>query len=421
MFIISFSQDDTPCCSLVIMPGNRTEEDYLRNIYSRITAPSPVWKESISIEACRSSAKHVHRLPKCEETVNLTNKTPTQSLSVNFILREELIGNEVHKIRRLFFKKPWQFHHTFQTYDMEKQKVVAKQPYYELTDEYPLMSPSVCHHGSSVLRYNIFVKENFTEMKYFYMDLLRSQPMYEEENFCYFTIFNKNGTEIQLSLKHSKQLHIIPTKRTFLKLFIDNVYEAVHEMGAKIEEIFCSDCGILVTRDPEGNPILITGKSPKSGHPKTPSLPRDVTVQQRSYRKDVQRRSYEEDAWSDCDSCCEECIREQGYNNNNNNSSKKRTSQYYYQTDHNDSGYHNDDGDFTTSDEESDVVTSSRKSSSMTLPSSSKIRKAGINKKVAPHCNCSSNGVTQLHFPSCRNKGCCDRYGRPYTCCVVNV
>ena len=372
----------------------------------------------------------MHRLPRCDEPVNRTNKTPTQSLSVNFILREELIGNEVHKIRRLFFKKPWQFHHTFQTYDMEKQKVVAKQPYYELTDEYPLMSPSVCHHGASVLRYNIFVKENFTEMKYFYMDLLRSQPMYEEENFCYFTIFSKNGTEIQLSLKHSKQLHVIPTKRTFLKLSIDNVYEAVHEMGAKIEEIFCSDCGILVTRDPEGNPILISGKSAKTGHSKTSSLPRDVTLQRRndkSNRKGVQRRSYEEDAWSDCDSSCEECIREQSYNNNNNN---KRTSHYYYQADHHDSGYHNDDDDggftssaATTSDEDCDDVVPSQSRSKSSLPpmtsSSLSRRRRAINEKMVPHCSC--NGVTQLHFPSCRNKGCCDRFGRPYTCCVVNV
>ena len=260
------------------------------------------------------------------------------------------------------------------------------------------MSPSVCHHGSSVLRYNVFVKDNFDDMKYFYMDLLRSQPMYEEENFCYFTIFSKNGTEIQLSLKHSKQLHIIPTKRTFLKLSIDNVYEAVHEMGAKIEEIFCSDCGILVTRDPEGNPILISGKNAKNNNNKTPSLPRDLTLRS---KKDMQRRSYEEEeTWSDCDSCCEECIREQSNN--------KRTSRYCYQTDQNDSGYHNDDGSSSTTSDEGDDL------------KSLKARRREINDRVAPHGNC-PNGVTQLHFPSCRNRGCCDQLGRPFTCCVVNV
>ena len=425
--ILCIPQDDTPCCSLVILPSNRTEEDYLRNIYGRVTAPSPVWKESISIEPFRNTttsiggsrqhAKHAHTLPRCEASANLNNKTPTQSLSVNFILREELIGNEVHKIRRLFFKKPWRFHHSFQTYDMEKQKVVAKQPYYELTDEYPLMSPSVCHHGSSVLRYNIFVKDNFQDMKYFYMDLLRSQPMYEEENFCYFTIFSKNGTEIQLSLKHSKQLHIIPTKRTFLKLNIDNVYEAVHEMGAKIEEIFCSDCGVLVTRDPDGNPILISGKSntnAKNSTKMTSPLKRDVT---QSQRKDVSRKSYQEDdVWSDCSSCCEQCIRdEQTFNNttnnNNNNYSNKRTSHYCYQTDQNDSGYHNDDGDDVSSSDDDERMASLKRGG---VATTSRPR------AVAPGCNC-SNGVTQLHFPSCRNKGCCDRYGRPFTCCVVNV
>ncbi|XP_066928766.1 uncharacterized protein [Clytia hemisphaerica] len=431
-----YFEDDTPCCSLVILPGNRSEEDYLRSIYSRITTPSPVWKESISIETFKSNgrqtAKHAHLIPRCchEEEVTTSNKTPTQSLSVNFILREELIGNEVHKIRRLFFNNPWKFHHTFQTYDVERKKVVAKQPYYELTEEYPLMSPSVCHQGSSVLRYNIFVKDNFDEMKYFYMDLLRSQPMYEEENFCYFTIFSKNGTEIQLSLKHSKQLHIVPTKRTFLKVHLDNLYETVHQMGAKIEEIFCSDCGILVTRDPEGNPILITGKNPSKNNPHSRQSSGNSTLlrrQQQEKTQKQQRRSLDEDVWSDC-SDCSECLRQQKYNNNNNinnyrqpsKNTNKRASRYFYQPDQNDSGYHNDE--LSSTDEEDCLSFSphSPKSGGTYSANSPKNDRTLTSQQRRDHSNC-PRGITQLHFPTCPNTGCCDRYGRPFTCCVVNV
>jgi len=273
---------------------------------------------------------------------------------------------------------------------MERQKVVAKQPYYELSEEYPLMSPSICHHGSSVLRYNIFVKDKFDEMKYFYMDLLRSQPMYEEQNFCYFTIFSKNGTEIQLSLKHSKQLHIIPTKRTFLKVNIDNVYERVHEMGAKIEEIFCSECGVLVTRDPEGNPILVSGKN-SSGKSSRLSPSASVTRKRHQRQSSKYVKDYD-DQWSDCSTGCNDCMKKMAI--------EKRSSRYYY-GDQDDSGYHNDDEDVSSGDE-------------LYYPK----RKENNNHYTS---NCPYGGITQQHFPSCKNKGCCDRHGRPFTCCVVNV
>lgn len=394
--IDNYFEDDTPYCSLFIIPRNRSEEDYLRNIYSKITAPSPVWKESIHIEMCKSKNEiinHSHQIPRCKDGVYPCKKTPTQSLSVNFILREELIGNEVHKIRRLFLDEPWKFHHTFQTFDMEKQKVVAKQKYYELTDEYPLMSPSVCHHGSSILRYNIFVNGKFNEMKYFYMDLLRSQPMYEEENFCFFTIYTKNGTEIQLALKHSRQLSVVPTKRTFLKFEINNVYETLQKIGAKIEEIFCSDCGILVTHDPEGNPVLVSGVNYKQS-----SKPKNI--EDFVGRQTIGSVRYEDDdIVSNCSSGCNECIQINNYNNKHIVNNQRNCSYYGYQ---NDSGYHNDD----TSSEEGDYYAMADRS---------------YNRRTYVPSPGPSGVINQQHFPPCRNKGFFDRYGRQYTCCIVDV
>ena len=409
------------------MPGNKNEEDYLKNIFSRITTPSPVWKQSIEMDTTyrtvgahnknninikatdnnnniSTSMKHAHIMPKYEiktstssnRTSITSRKTKTQSLSVNFILREELIGNEVHNIRKLFHSKPWSFHHTFQTFDMERQKVVSKQPYYELSEEYPLMSPSVCHKGSSVLRYNIFVKEDFETMKQFYADLLRLQPMYEEANFCYFTIYSKNGAEIQLSLKHSKQLNIVPTERSFLKIQLDNVYESVHEVGAKISEIFCSDCAVLVTHDPEGNPILVTGKS-RAGSSSSQSA---ATSSQRGTLSRSTRQQM--DQWSDCSTGCSECfpsIDRRGY----------YTEQQYDSTYYNDSGYHND-----MSSDDCDSSCDFR-----TYPR----RYRMTNYRKNTHSRTDSYYGNNRHSTSseCTDKVLYDSLGRQYTCCVAYV
>lgn len=316
----------------------------------------------------------------------------------------------MHNIRRLFLSKPWSFHHTFQTFDMERQKVVAKQPYYELTEEYPLLSPTVCHKGSSVLRYNVFVKGSFQDMKNFYACLLRSQPMYEEENFCYFTIYSKNGAEIQLSLKQSKQLNIVPTKRTFLKIQLDNVYESVHELGAKIEGIFCSDCGVLVTHDPEGNPLLVTGK-PRSGPTNSPQATPQSTLSRKTRKNSV--------PWSDCSTGCSECFRnvdrnmyrdehdDSGYYND---SSYCNDSSYYNGSYYNDSGYHNDDVS-SDDDYEPPYNTTSRS-----------YRRRYRNKEIIRNKLSKTNSrYGNQHDTECTNKVLYDSLGREYTCCVAYV
>ena len=253
------------------MTTNKLERQYLKTVYKKISDISPTWGKLLEVDeytCLRDSNEsnnniHRHMIPKYLLTKEESNSlnVVTQSVSVNLLLRPEIIGmKELNEVRNIFLSKPWSFHHKFQILDVEQSKIIARQTFYELSKEYPLFSPSISHQGPSIFRFNIFVKEKFSEMKKFYSYLLKTNASYEKQDFCYFVLNSKNGFEVQLSLKCSKQLYNIKTRNAFVKLRIDNVYETLHEIGTKIEQICCSVCGILVTRDPENNPVLIVGR-----------------------------------------------------------------------------------------------------------------------------------------------------------------
>ena len=256
-----------------MIPQRESEVQYITNVFKQITKSSVLWSDAIQIDGkntgspnpSKISHNHQKNLKNIDfkEPLDHPERVPTQNLSVNILYRPEVLGSKaLEEIRKRLHYKPWRFHHKFQIYDSINEKVVAKQEFYELTSDYPLITMSPTHQGPSVIRINLFVRHKLSVMRDFYTNLLSIPPSYSNESFCYFSLMSRGGFEVQLSLKYSNQLNVEPTKQAFLNFKINSLYEKIHSVGAKIEQVFCSDCGIMMTRDPDGNPIFVSGRTP---------------------------------------------------------------------------------------------------------------------------------------------------------------
>ena len=172
-----------------------------------------------------------------------------QSLGVVLLLEDTLSNNRL--VQELKSGR-WQFHHAMQLLDWENGRVMAKQDFYGISPELPLVSASLNSTKKNIIRYNLFVK-NKQKMQLFYEDVLQMYPSLETNDFCCFVLKSTPNYEVQFSLKLSRHLDIAVTKNSQL----------VFQMP-KISRVFCDNArqkSMIETFDPEGNSLLLVKTS----------------------------------------------------------------------------------------------------------------------------------------------------------------
>lgn len=210
-----------------------TREKYLRELHSQLSISSGY----ASMESITSSIR-----------TQRSALLPSQSLSVVLQL-EETVENE--RILQEMQSKPWEFHHTMQLLDWENSCVFAKQDFYEISPELPLMSASITATSKNIVRFNLFVK-NMKKMQRFYENVLQIYPTFETEDYCCFVLKSTTSYEMQFSLKRSRHLDIFATRNSCL----------VFQLPRSSILGQLTNKAVIETCDPEGNQlVLVTGQN----------------------------------------------------------------------------------------------------------------------------------------------------------------
>ena len=171
---------------------------------------------------------------------------PSQALSVICQLKET---TENRRIVKELQRGPWKFHHTMQLLDWEKSCVFAKQDFYEISSELPLVNASL-HPNRTIIRFNLFVK-CLRKMRRFYEDVLQIYPAFVDEDYCCFVLKSTDDHELQFSLKRSRHLEVFAAQNSHLVFEIPNNDSLLSRLTNK---------AVIDTCDPEGNSlVLVTG------------------------------------------------------------------------------------------------------------------------------------------------------------------
>ena len=170
----------------------------------------------------------------------------SQALSIICQL-EETVENK--RIVSELQSDPWKFHHTMQLLDWENSRVFAKQDFYEISPELPLVNVSL-HANRTVIRYNLFVK-SLRRMRRFYEEVLQIYPCFVADDYCCFVLKSTDIYELQFSLKRSRHLDIFVARNSHLLFEIPRNDSLLGRLTNK---------AVIETCDPEGNPlVLLTG------------------------------------------------------------------------------------------------------------------------------------------------------------------
>eukprot|EP00794_Sanderia_malayensis_P018228 gene18228-20046_t len=212
-----------------------TKEKYLQELQSQLSTSSGY----CSLES----------LPSAYKAIRNRQLISSQSLGVIILLEDTLRNRTVVEELK---SGPWSFHHTMQLLDWENNCVIAKQDFYELSSELPLVSASLTMSKKNIIRLNLFVK-NKQRMQQFYEDILQMYPSFEAKDYCCFVLKSTEAYEIQFSLKLSRHLDINSTKHAQLIFQVP-----------RISRLSCRPShrkSVVQTCDPEGN-LLILVNSP---------------------------------------------------------------------------------------------------------------------------------------------------------------
>ena len=219
--------------SLMEKEGRFTKERYFREL-----------KSQISISSGYSSFDSISSICKSKRS----NLLSSQALSVILHIEQNI---ENDKLANVLQHEPWRFHHTMQLLDWENSCVVAKQDFFELSPELPLVNVSL-NSTRNIIRYNLFVK-NIRRMRRFYEDLLSMSPTFvSEDGYCCFILKSNPDYEIQFSLKRSRHLDIVVGKHSQLILEFPRNSSLFGRLVGKT---------IIETCDPEGNELLLIARS----------------------------------------------------------------------------------------------------------------------------------------------------------------
>lgn len=207
-----------------------TREKYFQELQSQLSASSGYSSlESLPV-ACRTPK---HQL------------ITSQSLGI-VILLTKTAGNL--KIVKKLQTGAWKFHHTMQLLDWENSEVIAKQDFFELGPDLPLISSSITLAGKNIIRFNLFVR-NKKKMQRFYEDVLQIYPSLETPDYCCFVLKTTEQFEVQFSLKLSRHLDITSAKSSRLMFYVPNICR-----------FFCRSVrrrNVVETCDPEGNSLIL--------------------------------------------------------------------------------------------------------------------------------------------------------------------
>lgn len=124
------------------------------------------------------------------------------------------------------------------------------------TTEYPLMAVREVHYGRQHLRYMMFVSDTtWTNQVEFYRLLLRRHVVTLREDFCFFTVFSGEDTDVQFALKKltNKQSSIC-LGSTVLQFKIQNVGHLVPLLPHSCQPINETKWR---THDHDGNMIIL--------------------------------------------------------------------------------------------------------------------------------------------------------------------
>ena len=207
----------------------------------------------------------VTRLPFCmtenEDTSVHDEPENIESLPICIMLflNEKLGPLSASSLEKRLKFPPWRLHHRMELPQNVQPRVTAKQDFYFLSPELPLWSVSPVHCGNEHLRFQIFVRD-LSKMKCFYETLVGTKCEWSSSTFCYFTLYRQSGLDIQMSLKYLHQISPKSNNSVLLKFKTQNIdllapYLDVHLIP--YEE------GSWLTRDPEGNLIVIEETHPR--------------------------------------------------------------------------------------------------------------------------------------------------------------
>jgi len=170
----------------------------------------------------------------------------SQALSVICQL-EETVDNR--RLVKELQNEPWKFHHTMQLLEWDKSSVFAKQDFYEISQELPLVNVSL-HANRTIIRFNLFVK-CLQRMRRFYEEVLQIYPAFVDEDYCCFVLKSTGNHELQFSLKRSRHLDIFTARNSHLIFEVPKNDSLLSRLTTR---------AVIDTCDPEGNHlILVTG------------------------------------------------------------------------------------------------------------------------------------------------------------------
>lgn len=176
----------------------------------------------------------------------------TQAVSVvMFILDTDPQISKLESSRQTFGKSPWKFHHVTElnTTKQKSRRVHARQEFYELMPDAPLLSMCTTHFGKKMLRINI-TTYNHMDMVSFYHNLFGHSPVTIREDFSYFTFTYTKQLSLQLALKNSCKLMPYPTSQVDLILSLSTIPK-LPQLQKLSEDLF-------MVADPDGNAILLS-------------------------------------------------------------------------------------------------------------------------------------------------------------------
>lgn len=200
-------------------------------------------QNQLSIDAGLSSADSLSSFGRTQRSALLQS----QALSVICQL-EGTVENS--RITQAMHNEPWKFHHTMQLLDWENSCVFAKQDFYDVSPELPLVNVSL-HSNRNLIRFNLFVR-NLRKMRQFYEEILQIYPSFVADDYCCFVLKSSEIYEIQFSLKRSRHLNIFAARNSHLVFEIPKNDSLICRLTKK---------AVIETRDPEGNSlVLITGQ-----------------------------------------------------------------------------------------------------------------------------------------------------------------